>query len=152
MEQLKQTQRIIDSTVFINPTWYTGLASSMCPKWPGHSLRLFAQVSHLLYLSMGPSRGSLKPPLAGLPFNIDQLCSISTTDICLCTQNTDKCFRILAETLRLHPITTLCLSRAQAITKFPFPFLWWLHFLGERNRESEKGTRTSNGELRSRRG
>jgi hypothetical protein len=29
--------------VFMKPTWKTGLARSMCPKWPGHSVWLPAK-------------------------------------------------------------------------------------------------------------
>lgn len=64
-----------------------GLASSRWPKWPGHSAMFAMQVSHFIFLSIVPSLGSLKPAVFGLPASIVSLCSICTTDICLCTSN-----------------------------------------------------------------
>lgn len=83
-EQLKQTDRMMLSTVFINPIWNIGLASSKCPKWPGHSAMLAVQVSHFIFLSIVPSLGSLKPPGFGFPLSVVSPCSICTTDICRC--------------------------------------------------------------------
>lgn len=83
-EQLKQTDRMMLSTVFINPIWNIGLASSKCPKWPGHSAMLAVQVSHFIFLSIVPSLGSLKPPGFGFPLSVVSPCSICITDICLC--------------------------------------------------------------------
>lgn len=39
-EQKKQTHRRIFIIFVKKPTWKTGFASSMCPKWPGHSVML----------------------------------------------------------------------------------------------------------------
>lgn len=80
----------------MNPTWKTGFASSMWPKWPGHSVMLPkwqqtntqrfifkclipsktdkyqfmnipAHVWHLPDLSITPCRGSISPPSLGRP-------------------------------------------------------------------------------------
>lgn len=68
----------------MNPIWNMGFASSRWPKWPGHSAMLAVQVSHFIFLSIVPSRGSLNPPIFGLPLSVVSPCSICTTDICLC--------------------------------------------------------------------
>ena len=46
-----------------SPGWYTGLASSMWPKWPGHSDMPSPQIWHLKLRSMVPIRGSISPPI-----------------------------------------------------------------------------------------
>lgn len=40
LEQKKQTHRRTFMIFVTKPTWKTGFASSMCPKWPGHSVML----------------------------------------------------------------------------------------------------------------
>lgn len=40
LEQKKQTQRRTFIIFVTKPTWKTGFANSMCPKWPGHSVML----------------------------------------------------------------------------------------------------------------
>ena len=90
LEQLKQTQRIMVRTVFRKPIWNIGLASSKWPKWPGHSAISAVHVSHLIFLSTVPRRGSLNPPTLGLPLSLVSPCSICTTDICLCNQTNNK--------------------------------------------------------------
>lgn len=40
LEQKKQTHRRTFIIFVMKPTWKTGFASSMCPKWPGHSVML----------------------------------------------------------------------------------------------------------------
>src|SRR3989338_3232852 len=47
--------------------WNTGLASSMLPGCPGHSLTLFPHVLHLTPGSIAPSLKSIKPPSTGNP-------------------------------------------------------------------------------------
>lgn len=83
-EQLKQTHRRILRTGFINPIWNIGFASSRWPKCPGHSAMLAIHVSHFIFRSIVPSRGSLNPPGFGFPLSVVSPCSMWTTDICLC--------------------------------------------------------------------
>ena len=90
LEQLKQTQRMIESTVLIKPMWNIGLASSRWPKWPGHSAIPAMHVSHLIFRSTVPIRGSLSPPVFSFPFSIISADSICATDICLC-KDTQRC-------------------------------------------------------------
>src|SRR3989344_3382896 len=47
--------------------WKTGLASSMLPGCPGHSLTLFPQVLHLTPGSIAPNLRSINPPSTGNP-------------------------------------------------------------------------------------
>src|SRR3989344_8085091 len=47
--------------------WNTGLASSMLPGCPGHSLTLFPHVLHLTPGSIAPSLKSIRPPSTGNP-------------------------------------------------------------------------------------
>lgn len=63
------------------PIWYTGLASSMCPKCPGQSLMPSPQLRHFMERSTVPRRGSNKPPGFGRPFSYVSGCSIRATDI-----------------------------------------------------------------------
>ena len=65
----------------MKPMWKTGLTSSMCAKWPGHSWRLPAQVMHRLVRSIVPCRGSMSPPSFGLPFSYTSAYLISPTDM-----------------------------------------------------------------------
>lgn len=102
----------------MNPIWNMGLASSRCPKWPGHSAILAVQVSHFNFRSIVPSRGSLKPAVFGLPPNIVSLCSICTTDICLCKKRKARGFRIL---IHRH---TIKFETLQPQTERRFQFLF----------------------------
>jgi len=80
------THRSTCTTFLINPWWYTGLASSRCPKYPGVSVLPIPSVSHFIARSMVPIRGSDKPPRFGLPFSYVSLVSISHTDILRCVR------------------------------------------------------------------
>lgn len=101
LEQLKQTQRIMLSTVLRKPMWNIGFASSKWPKWPGHSAILAIQVSHFIFRSIVPSLGSLNPLGLGFPLSVVSPCSICTTDICLC-KNTQLNTTIRHHKLNLH--------------------------------------------------
>lgn len=85
-EQKKHTHRKILIVFVKNPTWYTGLASSMCPKWPGHSVILPAHVWQRAVLSIVPCRGSMRPPSFGRPPSVvsGYLIPPSVTDKRLC--------------------------------------------------------------------
>eukprot|EP00962_Isochrysis_galbana_P019983 scaffold5832_cov109-Isochrysis_galbana.AAC.3 len=64
-------------------TWYMGLASSMWPKWPGHSWWSMPQVVQFIWRSIEPSRGSISPFATGLfPSNV-RSDSMWQTDIAL---------------------------------------------------------------------
>ena len=45
----------------VYPTWMTGLASSMCPKWPGQSAAFWSQVLQRSPGSITPSARSMRP-------------------------------------------------------------------------------------------
>ena len=45
----------------VYPTWMTGFASSMCPKWPGQSAAFWSQVLHRRPGSMTPRFRSIRP-------------------------------------------------------------------------------------------
>ena len=79
------THRKTEMTFLMNPWWYTGFASSRCPKYPGVSVEPIPSVSHFIARSMVPMRGSLNPPRLGRPFSYVSAFSISHTDIFLCT-------------------------------------------------------------------
>lgn len=82
-EQKKQTHRRILMVFTRKPMWKTGLASSMCPKCPGHSEMFPAQVWHRADLSMVPWRGSMSPPSFGRPPSVtsEYLIPPSVTDM-----------------------------------------------------------------------
>lgn len=110
-EQKKQTHRRTFIIFVTKPTWKTGFASSMCPKWPGHSVMLPkwriknrrrqlaitcwlthkmtmscgvpAHVWHLPLLSITPCLGSMRPPSFGRPPSVvsGYLIPPSVTDI-----------------------------------------------------------------------
>jgi hypothetical protein len=46
-----------------------------------------AHVSHLVWRSIVPNRGSLRPPILGLPLSYVSLFSILHTDICRCCKD-----------------------------------------------------------------
>ncbi len=48
-------------------TWITGLASSMCPKCPGHESLVLPQTGHTSLGSIAPSLRSIGPPSMGIP-------------------------------------------------------------------------------------
>jgi hypothetical protein len=61
----------------MKPQWYTCVASSMWPKWPGQLLSFLpdgslisspSHVRHLMERSLDPMRGSLTLPYCGTPF------------------------------------------------------------------------------------
>src|SRR6056297_3599150 len=66
-EQLRQVPRRRRRMSFVNPTWMTGAASSMWPKWPLHEPECLPQVLHSRPGSMTPSRGSISPMSMGKP-------------------------------------------------------------------------------------
>ena len=68
------------------PGWKTGLANSMCPKWPGHSDIPSPHVWHLKFRSMVPMRGSISPPILGLwvASSMTSGCSILATEMAFC--------------------------------------------------------------------
>ena len=55
----------MDGDMQNEPTWKTGVASSIWPKWPGHSAMFSSHVPHLIPLSIVPSLGSARPPWRG---------------------------------------------------------------------------------------
>ena len=65
------------------PGWKTGLASSICPKWPGHSDMPSPHVWHLKLRSIVPMRGSISPPILGLcvASSMTSGCSILATEM-----------------------------------------------------------------------
>ena len=82
LEQLKQIHFKIFLHSSMKPTWYTGLASSMWPKWPGHCSKLHWQVLQKSCLSTVPILRSLIPPSNGLPCESTiAVLSIFATDI-----------------------------------------------------------------------
>lgn len=89
LEQKKQTHRRTLMVFTRKPMWKTGLASSMCPKCPGHSEMLPAHVWHRAVLSMVPWRGSMSPPSLGRPPSVTSEYRIppSVTDMRRCYIN-----------------------------------------------------------------
>jgi len=51
----------------LKPTWMTGAASSMWPKWPLHDPECLPHVLHSSPGSMTPRRGSISPMSMGKP-------------------------------------------------------------------------------------
>ena len=97
LEQLKQTQRMMESTVLMNPMWNIGLASSRCPKWPGHSAIPAMHVWHLILWSTVPIRGPVSPLAFGFPFS--SLCIFYLRHRHLSLHNTESIF-----TIKLHDL------------------------------------------------
>ena len=72
LEQKKQTQRKTFIVLTRKPTWNTGLASSMWPKWPGHSV-MFPVGKHMPHV---PSSTHLGDQVSGLPPSVPLLCEV----------------------------------------------------------------------------
>ncbi len=67
LPQLLQVASSISLISFTKPTCITGMASSICPKWPGHSSTFPLHVLHLRPGSITPIWRSIRPLSSGKP-------------------------------------------------------------------------------------
>ena len=87
------------------PTWMTGIARSMCPKWPGQSSTLPPQVLQRRPGSMTPMCGSIRPISMGKPSSSYVSAVIIFIEDILRASSGDIIANLIPCILRLTPLT-----------------------------------------------
>lgn len=125
LEQKKQTHRRTFIIFVMKPTWKTGFASSMCPKWPGHSVMLPDEIRaiYVIFRRWFHIGTAVTYPYDSI-FSYDMLTWHST---CTCLTSSSPFYDPLSW---IHKATKLWTSSFCCFGVFDSPFSNWHPFLG----------------------